>query len=567
MESLSVHDLTIIFLALAVMLGAARVLGELARKFHQPAVLGEILAGLILGPTIFGRLLPEMQAALFPAEGNVPLVLDGISSLAVTLFMLVAGMEVDLSSALRQGKATLHIALWGMVLPFALGWGVADFFPGLLTRGPVPGGVIFPLFIATALSISALPVIAKVLKDLNLIKTDLGTVVVASATINDLLGGILFAVVLGLVGAKGGESLSAGFPIWAIVTMTLVFTIFVMTLGRWAIHRSMPFLQAHTSWPAGVLGFALTGALVCAAFTELIGIHAIFGAFLFGVALGDTPHLRERTRETLDQFISFIFAPLFFAYIGLRVDFISNFSVVPVVTLLVIASVGKIAGCYYGGVYAGMGRRESLAVGFGENARGAIEIILGLLALNAGIIDESLFVALVIMAMLTSMAAGWTMEKVLNRPKPIQFADLLSAKGYAPDLAAGTNEAAVAELAQLGAAVTGFPAEEIRAKAWEREELIPTGLPGGVAIPHARLPGLAKPAIAFGRSAQGVDFNAPDGLPSHLVFLILTPEDDPRPQLEIVSGIAREFSRPGRVEELALCKGFTEILAALRAHG
>jgi Kef-type K+ transport system membrane component KefB/mannitol/fructose-specific phosphotransferase system IIA component (Ntr-type) len=566
MESLSAHDLTIIFLALAVMLGAARLLGEIARRLHQPAVLGEILAGLILGPTILGRLLPETQAALFPAQGNVPLVLDGISSLAVTLFMLVAGMEVDLSSALRQGKATLHIAIWGMVLPFALGWGVADFFPGLLTSGPVPGGVVFPLFIATALSISALPVIAKILKDLALIKTDFGAVIVSAATINDLVGWMLFAMVLGFVRTTGATPFG-GFPILWVVAMTLTYVAVILTLGRWAIHRMMPMLQAHTSWPGGVLGFALTGALASAAFTEFIGIHAIFGAFLFGVAFGDTSHLRERTRSTLDQFISFIFAPLFFASIGLKVDFISNFSLSTVLVVLVIAVAGKLGGCYLAGVLGGMGRRESLAVGFAQNARGAMEIILGLLALHAGIIDESLFVALVVMAMLTSLAAGWTMEKVLNRPKPIQFADLLSAKGYAPDLAAETNEAAVAELAQLGAAVTGFPAEEIRAKAWEREELIPTGLPGGVAIPHARLPGLAKPAISFGLSERGVDFNAPDGLPSHLVFLILTPEDDPRPQLEIVSGIAREFSRPGRVEELARCKGFTEILAALRAHG
>jgi len=566
MESLSGHDLAIIFLALAVLLGAARLFGEAAKRLHQPAVLGEILAGVFLGPTLLGRLFPELQAGIFPSTGGVPLVLNGISSLAVTLFMLVAGMEVDLSSALRQGKATLHIALWGMMLPFGLGWIVADFFPGLLIKGPVPGGVVFPLFIATALSISALPVIAKILKALALIKTDFGAVIVSAATINDLVGWMLFAMVLGFVGTAGPTPFD-GFPILWVVVMTLAFVAAMLTLGRWAIHRSMPFLQAHTSWPGGVLGFALTGALACAAFTEYIGIHAIFGAFLFGVAFGDTSHLRERTRDTLDQFISFIFAPLFFASIGLRVDFISNFSLSTVLVVLVIAVAGKLGGCYLAGVLGGMGRRESLAIGFAQNARGAMEIILGLLALHAGIIDESLFVALVVMAMLTSMAAGWTMERVLNRAKPIQFADLLSAKGYAPDLSAGTNEAAIAELAKLGASLTGFPAEEIQGRAWEREELVPTGLPGGVAIPHARLPGLAKPAIVFGLSAQGVDFNAPDGLPSHLVFLILTPEDDPRPQLEIVSGIAREFSRAGRVEELARCKGFTEILAALRAHG
>ena len=560
MSQLSVSDLSTIFLALAVLVGVARLLGEAARWIHQPAVLGEILAGVLLGPTVFGRIAPALQSALFPATGNVPIVLGGISSLAVVLFLLVAGMEVDLTAAFRQGKAAVRIAVWGMLCPFVLGLAAAMLFPGVIMKN---AGPVFPVFFATALSISALPVVAKILKDLNLIKTDLGAVVVSAATINDLIGWMLFAMVLGLVGSAGHASPEV-FPIWVVIALTLAFVAFTLTAGRWAIHRAMPLLQAHTSWPAGVLGMALAGAFVCAAFTEYIGIHAIFGAFIFGVAFGDTPHLRERTRSTLDQFISFIFAPLFFASIGLRVDFVSNFSLLPVLIVLVIAVVGKLGGCYAAGVLSGLDRRESLAIGFAENARGAMEIILGLLALHAGIIDEELFVALVVMAMLTSMAAGWTMEKVLNRPKPLQFVDLLSARGFLPEMIAATNEAAIGELAAAASAMTGLSEREIRDRTWEREALIPTGLPGGVAIPHARLPGLARPVVVFGRSTGGVDFDAPDGHPAHLVFLILTPENDPRPQLEIISGIAREFSRGGRAKEVARCQGFTELLAALR---
>jgi Kef-type K+ transport system membrane component KefB/mannitol/fructose-specific phosphotransferase system IIA component (Ntr-type) len=562
MVQLTLHETLTVFLALAILLGAARVLGEVARYFRQPSVLGEILAGVILGPTVLGRIAPELQSSIFPATGNAAVVLGGVSSLAVALFLLVAGMEVDLGAAFRQGRSTIRIALWGLLVPFAFGFLAARYFPGLFSEKPSD---VFPIFMATALSISALPVVAKILKDLNLIKTDLGTIIVSAATINDLCGWMLFAVVLGLVGKMHGAG-AGGFPITAVIGMTLAFVLAMLTVGRWLIHRTLPFIQAHTGWPAGMLGFAITGALFSAALTEFIGIHAIFGAFIFGVAFGDSSHVRERTRETLDQFISCIFAPFFFASIGLHLDFVANFSLVPVVTVLVIAIVGKLVGCYAAGIFSGLSIRESLAVGFAENARGAMEIILGLLALNAGIIDEKLFVALVIMALLTSTMAGLMIEKVLNRPKPLNFMDLMTARGYVSAMSATTNEEAVAELSSLAAAVTGLDEREIRSKVWEREQLIPTGLPGRVAIPHARLDNLEHPVIVLGRSVNGVDFDAPDGHVARLVFLILTPTNDPGFQLEIISGIAREFSKPGRVEQLTRYENFTELLAALKVQ-
>jgi mannitol/fructose-specific phosphotransferase system IIA component (Ntr-type) len=390
--------------------------------------------------------------------------------------------------------------------------------------------------------------------------------IVSAATINDLGGWMLFAVVLGLAGSSAATGFSAGFPIWAVIVMTLVFVSFMLTVGRWLIHQVMPFMQAHASWPAGVLSLSLSGAFACAALTEHIGLHAIFGAFIFGVAFGDTPRLRERVRETLDQFISFIFAPLFFASIGLQMDFAAHFDLLVVSMVLVLAVVGKVAGCYLGGLLGGLGRRQSLAVGFAENARGAMEIILGLIALRAGIIDERLFVALVVMALVTSMSAGWLMIVSLNRPKPVSFVDLLSSRGFVTELASASNVEAIGELSQVAAGVTGLDAALIRDRVWEREQLIPTGLPGKVAIPHARIDGLSRPCLVLGRSEGGVDFDAPDGHAARLVFLILTPGDDTRSQLEIISGIAREFSRPGRAEQLARNRSFTDLLAALKVQ-
>jgi len=554
------NEITLMFLALAILLGSARLFGEIARALGQPSVLGEILAGILLGPTLLGRLAPELQATLFPAAGNASVGLQAIFALAVALFLLVAGMEVDLSMAFRQGRSAVFVSTFGMALPFGLGFALAWYAPAVLMKVEPGKELVFALFFATALSISALPVVAKILKDLNLLKSEMGVVILASAIVNDLLGWLVFAMVLGMMGA------GTGMPMWQVATLTLGFTGFMMTIGRWAVDKAMPFLQARASWPGGVLGFALTLALLCSAFTEWIGIHAIFGAFIFGVALGDSRHLRQQTRETLDHFISLIFAPLFFASIGLKVDFIAHFDLLSVAVVCVIATLGKVLGCVAGGLLGGrLQKREAWAIGFALNARGAMEIILGLLALQYGVIDDPMFVALVIMALLTSMTSGSLMQRVLKRKAPATFRDCMSAKSFLKAMEAPDRRAAIDELAASLSPGDGEKekalALQIAEAAWAREEMAPTGLAHQVAIPHARVPGLPKPMVALGLSPHGVDFDAPDGRPAKVVFLIATPKEDNGAQLEILASIGKAFREPAMVADLLRTKSFTEALA------
>ncbi len=402
MANLDHHEMVRFFIALAVLLGTARLLGELARKFHQPSVLGEMFAGVLLGQTVLHRIAPDLFTALFPADGPLAVSLDAFSSLSIALFLLVAGLEVDLSSMWRKGRLALSVGLWGMILPFALGIGAAYAVPSLFGVEP---SLTFALFLATALSISALPVIARTLMDLGLYRSDVGMIVVAAAVFNDLVGWLIFAVVLGLLGTS--QNIAPTQTLWMIV----LFVALMLTVGRFALHKTLPWLQAHASWPGGVISFALTCALLCAAFTEYIGVHAVFGAFIFGVALGDSAHLREQTRFTLDRFISFFFAPLFFATIGLHVDFVAHFDLGLTLIVFLVATLGKVVGCGLGAKLGGLTTRQSLVIGFGMNARGAMEIILGLLALQTGLIKEEMFVALVVMAVGTSMLSGPLMQR------------------------------------------------------------------------------------------------------------------------------------------------------------
>lgn len=555
-----------LFLALAVLLAASRLLGESARKLNQPAVLGELMAGILLGPTLLGWLAPDVFGYLFPTKGMLPVVMQGFTTVGITLFLLVAGLEVDLSAIFRQGRSALTVSLSGILIPgligFGLGWAGPLLFGGeALGRGENAGVWLFALFFATAMSISALPVIAKTLMDLNLYRSDLGMTVIASAVFDDLVGWIIFALLLGMMGMQSHEG-GVG------LTMALVagYVIFMLTIGRWALHRLLPIAQAHMSWPGGVLGMAVALAFAGAALAEWMGVHAIFGAFIVGVALGDSAHLRERTRSTLEQFVTFIFAPIFFATLGLRVNFVQHFDLALVATVLVIACTGKLVGCAVAARSTGLPRRESWAIGAAMNARGAMEIILALLALNAGLITERLFVALVIMALVTSVIAGPLMQRILRRKKARRFTSYVGARSFIADLKADSQFAAIMELANVSG-VSGVSAHHAAEFAMDRERVVATGIGQGIALPHARIPGLAKAQAALGISRRGIDFNAPDGEPARIIVLILTPENDDGLLLELYRDVISVFRNQSVRDGALKVRNYTELLALLASVG
>lgn len=557
------HEFMLLLLSLAVLLATARLFGELAERAGQPTVLGEILAGIVLGPTALGYFLPDWHAALFPAAGDRAVVLSGFFNFAIVLFMLVAGMEVDLSSAWRQGKTAVWVGTAGILLPFAVGFLAAWGLPDVLGYDGAVPLYIFALFIATALSISALPVIARTLMDLGLYYGDFGMIVIAAAVLSDIAGWILFAIILGLTGAASGPMNGVG----TTILLTLAYAFAMLTLGRVAIHRALPWLQAHTSWPGGVLGMALSIALLGAAFTEWAGVHAIFGAFLAGVAIGDSSHLRNHTRTIISQFVSFIFAPLFFASIGLKVNFAVHFDWAITAAVLVLACVSKILACGAAGRLAGVDRRQSLALGFALNARGAMEIILGMLALEHGIINPSIFVALVIMALATSVMSGLFIPRILRQERARKLADYLSPKAFVPELSSSSMRSAIEEVSKVVANAAGVDPHRLADAVWDREELASTALGKGVAVPHARMDDAASFVVGAAIAPKGIDFNAPDGAPVHVVFLMVSPRHDTGAQLQVLADIAERFRDPDLHEKAANCTGFTEFLALIKTQG
>src|SRR6202167_5032775 len=441
------------FTALAVLLGCAKLAAELMQKIGQPSILGEISVGILLGPTVLGRVRPHLYEALFPTTGPMPIVLDTVTTLGVVFFFLTAGLEIDLRSIFRQGKSALLVSLFGVAFPLGAGFLAAKGFSRELGAQEGANPLIFALFVGTALAISALPVIAKILMDLNLLRTEVGTVIISSAMFDDLVGWILFSFVLGMMHPPAGGSVADG--VKHTIVLVVLFVGLTLTIGRWLFDKIMPFLQAHTTWPGGVLAFIFTLTLAGAAFTEYAGIHAVFGAFVIGIAIGESGHLRKRTSDHIHEIVTNVFAPFFFASIGLRTNFAANFHLGLTATVIGVACLGKLLGAGWGARLGGMDRTSSLVVGLAMNARGAMEIILGILALQAGLIRESMFVALVVMALLTSLISAPAIHFLVRRRRTLTLKEIVTAKLFLPKLAAVTRFGALKEMCEMAPEVAG----------------------------------------------------------------------------------------------------------------
>ncbi len=406
---LSSAELLNFLIIVSIILISSRLLGELCRKFKQPIVIGEIIAGIILGPSFLGSVFPDLFKEIFISQPRAYGAFDGLADVGVILLMFVAGAEVNLTQIRKLGKQAASISILSLVFPFVLGFGTVWFFYHALFSGNTQSRIIPAMFVGTALSITALSVIVKILIDTNLMRTRIGNLVMTAAMINDFLGWILFSIIISLMNKEKGMS---GF---ASVGFVLVFVVLILTIGRWIVNRLFYLTDKYLTPPGGIITVGICLCLLSAVVTEWLGVRGIFGAFLMGVAVGDSKYFTERSQQVLQQFVVNIIAPLFFASIGLRINFVTNFNLQIVLIIILVASIAKIAGAGIGSRISGLSKNESWAVAFGMNSRGSQELVLGLLALQAKIIDERIFLGLVVMTVLSIVIAGPLMTYFLNR--------------------------------------------------------------------------------------------------------------------------------------------------------
>lgn len=386
-----------LLLALTLVLLAAVAGGRVAIRVGQPAVVGEIVAGILLGPSLVGALWPDAFASIFTDGARQGLA--SIAEVGLILFMYLAGLELDLGTVRRTGRRSASIAAGGFVLPMAAG-----LILGLVLYGELGGEAVrapFVGFMAVAMAVTALPVLLRILQHTGQSGTQLGTVVTAAAAAGDVIAWCLLVWVLATSRADGAASaastlaLSAGFVVAMLVVIGPVVARF----------RMIP------------LGIAVAAAFGCAWVTELIGVHAIFGAFMAGVALQRSPGASTDQVKQLATATNVVLLPVFFVVAGLstrldRIDTVYLWTVALVV--VAVASGGKIVGAGLGARLAGMARRESLAVGVLMNTRGLTEIVILTIGLQAGIIGEELFAIMVLMALVTTLMTTPLMAGVLG---------------------------------------------------------------------------------------------------------------------------------------------------------
>ncbi|HVX28338.1 MAG TPA: cation:proton antiporter [Parafilimonas sp.] len=407
-SKLSSAEVLNFLIIVSLILISARILGEICRRYNQSVVIGEILAGIILGPSLLGSIFPNLFHEIFTSQPRSYAAFDGLANIGIILLMFIAGFEVDIKQIKKQGKQAAYTSIMGLVFPFAIGFAAVYFFYHNLFNSPIKNPTIPAMFFGTALSITALSVIAKILMDMEMLRSKLGNLILTAAMINDFLGWILFSIIIQLMktGKQDGSFESVG--------LILLYTFILLTVGRWLVDKIL--MVANKFFSIGVMiTLAVCLCLLSAVFTEYLGVRGIFGAFLMGVAIGDSKYFPERLQSILHQFVINIIAPLFFASIGLQINFVTNFNFEIVSIIVLIACFTKIIGSIIGSRMSGLNKNESYIIAFGMNSRGSQAIILGALALQAKIIDEPVFVGLVVMTVVTILMAAPLMRYYLNK--------------------------------------------------------------------------------------------------------------------------------------------------------
>lgn len=409
------HELLLLLVQLALLLFVSRGLGEFMRRIDLPPVVGELLAGVLLGPSLFGLVLPDLQAHIFPKSQTQSDLLSVVSWLGVLFLLVVTGIETDLNLIVRKGRTALLISLGGIIVPFATGLGLGWLIPESFLANPSQR-LVFCLFIATAMSISAVPVIAKVLMDLKLIRRDIGQVTLAAGMTDDTIGWILLSVVSGL--ASSGQFNFT--TVISAVSGAVIFLGVALTVGRTVVDKILRWVDDTIGGATAALSIVLILSLSAAALTHSLGIEAALGAFVLGILAGQSRRFSREAGHTLEIITAGFLAPIFFAAAGLKVNLLQLLepqTFIIGMIVLAVACLGKFVGAYVGSRVGGLSHWESLAMGSGMNARGAMEIIVATIGLSLGVLSQQMYSIIVMVAIVTSLMAPpllrWTLSKVV----------------------------------------------------------------------------------------------------------------------------------------------------------
>jgi Kef-type K+ transport system membrane component KefB/nucleotide-binding universal stress UspA family protein len=464
-----------------LLLVVGRLLGEGMQRIGQPALMGTLLAGIVLGPSLFGWIWPEAQKFLFPPDAEQKGMIDGLSQVGILLLLLLTGMETDLKLVRKSGWAAASIAICGIAFPFACGFLMGQFGPASLFGS---GDRLVPsLFLGTALSISSIKIVAMVVREMNFMRRNLGQIIVATAIMEDTAGWVIIAITFGIAGAGGGGAKHGVdfLNLAKTVGGVALFLIFCFTAGRWLVFTAIRWVNDNfrSDFPVITMILVIMGCF--ALITQLLGIRTVLGAFMAGVLIGESPILSGHIEGQLRGMITAFFMPIFFGMSGLAADLtiLKSGQIALFTTVLVaIASIGKFSGAFVGAMIGRLKWREGIALGCAMNARGSTEVIVASIGLSMGALTQNLYTMIVTMAVLTTMAMPPMLRAALtglplSKDEEIRIQrEAMDQKGFLPQLERlllAVDESAVgrtaARLAGLLVGAQGMPVTILKLEA------------------------------------------------------------------------------------------------------
>ncbi len=425
----------------ALIILVARVFATAFRWMGQPGTVGEIAAGLIIGPSVFGKLAPDLFHSIFhPAMEGLPLVvsdqlfrwiLTSFSQFGLILLLFLIGMEFDFKHLKVSGKSAIAVSMIGVVFPFALGFFVAEILHSQVGQGIDKLG--FQLFLGTAMSITAIPVLGRIMMEMGITRSKIGALTISAAAVDDALGWTLLATVAAMVKStqSGGGGIQWGQMVVMLVE-TLLFGVGMVYLVRPLLRKWVVSAMRNEQKELSLNNMAILLAVIfgCSIITNLIGIFAIFGAFVLGAILSEEHEFRDAVNRKFKDFVTAFFLPIFFAYTGSRTD-IGTLGT-PLLwglcgLVLLTAIVGKFGGCGLAAWWTGSRPREAACIGVMMNTRGLVELVVINVGKDLGVIPDSVYCMLVIMALLTTVM---TTPILLRTMRGTELASLIEASGF-----------------------------------------------------------------------------------------------------------------------------------------